>query len=173
MIRVEDIGGVDTGWDNGSLFSNEGIKLYELVRKLKPNVIVEVGAWVGCSTSYLACAVRDNGSGKVISIDITKGAGSQLADELKKFVEFRCENALEYKPQEKIDFVFEDGAHTWGFTESIAKRYKASMCFVSHDYMHRTCQETVYEEFNKVLGFADEIFFEPPSDCGLGIKYFK
>lgn len=170
MIKPEEIGGVDTGWKTGSLFSNEGMRLYNLVRELKPKVIVEVGAWEGCSTSYLACGVRDNGFGKVISIDITKGAGSQLAEELKHFVEFRCKNALEYVPKEKIDFVFEDGSHLTGFTESIAERYKASMVFVSHDYCHRTCF-AVTSEFDKVFGKPDEIFFEPPSDCGLAIKY--
>ena len=50
MIKPEEIGGVDTGWKTGSLFSNEGMKLYNLVRELKPKVIVEVGAWEGCST---------------------------------------------------------------------------------------------------------------------------
>lgn len=174
MINPKDIGGVDTGWKSGSLFSNEGMYLYNLVRILKPKIIVEVGAWEGCSTSYLACGVRDNGFGKVISIDITKGAGSKLPDELKAFVEFRCKDALKYIPEEEIDFVFEDGSHLFGFTESIAKRYKAKQVFISHDYFHKSLfGENVSHEFDKVFGLPDEIFFEAPSDCGLAIKYFK
>ena len=42
---------------------------------------------------------------------------------------------------------------------------------VCHDYAHWDCVKTVKNDFNKVFGKPDELFYEKPSDCGLAIKY--
>lgn len=171
---VEQLGGYHpddsiSKWGCGSMFAHEGLKLYDLVRKHKPEIIVEVGSWEGCSTSYLASAVRDNGKGKVISIDFKKDAGKYMPDDLREFVEFRTKDALKYTPPEKIDFLFEDGSHNTGFTKNILTRYKAPIV-VCHDYLHPShCLETVHDEMNEVLGGVTEIHHKPPYSCGLGI----
>lgn len=157
-------------WPCGSIFENEGKRLYDLVRDMKPDLIVEVGAHFGCSTTHMAYALKDNGKGKIISIDVNEGSHSLLPDELKKYVEIVHADALTYPVPENIDILFEDGAHTYGFTKKILERYPAKTVVV-HDYKHRTCQNTVKVEFDKVLGAPDEIFFEPPTDCGLAIKF--
>ena len=51
-------------WPGGSVWEEEGRLLYGLVRALKPEVIVEIGSLVGCSTSHLALACRRNGRGR-------------------------------------------------------------------------------------------------------------
>ena len=158
-------------WPCGSIFENEGIKLYELVRTHKPELIVEIGGHFGCSTSYLAYGVKDNKKGKVISIDINASSHKLLPKELSEYVEIIHKDATNFEPPKDIDMLFEDGAHTYGFTENILKRYKSKIV-ICHDYFHRGCKNTVKAEWDAVIGKPDETYFEAPSDCGLAIKYF-
>ena len=161
-------------WPSGSIFENEGKRLYDLVRKLKPLLIVEIGGFVGCSTSWMAKAIRDNKKGKIISIDNNVHAGewSLIPEELREFVEQRTADAFTCDVPEKIDMVFEDGMHSPWFTKKIIQRFKPSMAFVSHDYCHKSDPGyNVKREFDEMLGEPDEVFFEKPSDCGLAIKY--
>ncbi|MET9551410.1 class I SAM-dependent methyltransferase [Streptomyces sp. NPDC006645] len=52
--------------------SAEGGKLlYNLVRAARPATVVEFGTSFGISTLYLAAAVRDNGTGRVISSELS------------------------------------------------------------------------------------------------------
>lgn len=52
--------------------SAEGGKLlYSLIRAARPATVVEFGTSFGISTLYLAAAVRDNGSGRVISSELS------------------------------------------------------------------------------------------------------
>ena len=53
--------------------------------------------------------------------------------------------------------MLEDGAHTTGFTKRVLEETKAKVVAV-HDYLHRTCIETVQEEALSVLGEPDEVF---------------
>ena len=178
-INISNLGGyhpdaTQAKWPMGSIFENEGKRLYDLIRKEKPLLIVEIGGYYGCSTSWLAKAVRDNKKGKVISIDNNShhGEWSMVPDELKEFVEFRAEDALFCDVPKDIDMVFEDGEHSPWFTKKIANRFKPSMVFVSHDYMHNSqVGRNVKADFDEILGKPDEIYFEKPSDCGLAIKF--
>jgi len=47
-----------------------GQLLYTLVRAIRPATVVEFGTSFGISTLYLAAAVRDNGTGRVISTEL-------------------------------------------------------------------------------------------------------
>ncbi|MEU7588854.1 class I SAM-dependent methyltransferase [Micromonospora sp. NPDC049230] len=48
-----------------------GQLLYNLVRAVRPATVVEFGTSFGISTLYLAAAVRDNGTGRVISTELS------------------------------------------------------------------------------------------------------
>src|SRR5215213_2331444 len=48
-----------------------GELLYNLVRAIRPATVVEFGTSFGISTLYLAAAVRDNGTGRVISTELS------------------------------------------------------------------------------------------------------
>jgi predicted O-methyltransferase YrrM len=48
-----------------------GRLLYALVRAARPGTVVEFGTSLGISTLYLAAAVRDNGSGRVVSTELS------------------------------------------------------------------------------------------------------
>jgi predicted O-methyltransferase YrrM len=65
--------------------SAEGGKLlYALVRSARPQTVVEFGTSFGISTIYLAAAVTDNGTGHVVSTELSarkvKAARSNLAE---------------------------------------------------------------------------------------------
>ena len=47
-----------------------GRLLYALIRASRPSTVVEFGASFGISTIHLAAAVRDNGTGRVISTEL-------------------------------------------------------------------------------------------------------
>ncbi|GAA0362258.1 class I SAM-dependent methyltransferase [Actinoallomurus spadix] len=49
-----------------------GTLLYNLVRAVRPATVVEFGMSFGISTLYLAAAVRDNGTGRVFTTELSK-----------------------------------------------------------------------------------------------------
>jgi predicted O-methyltransferase YrrM len=59
----------------GSLDPVEGALLYGIVRTLQPDVAVETGTASGISTTYLLAALRRNGRGRLVSIDLPFEAG--------------------------------------------------------------------------------------------------
>jgi predicted O-methyltransferase YrrM len=62
----------------GSVDPSEGALLYGLVRALRPATVVETGTASGISTTYLLAALRRNGAGRLISIDLPFEAGIGL-----------------------------------------------------------------------------------------------
>jgi len=44
-------------------------ELYRIVRKTKPELVVEVGTGIGCSTAFIAKALIENGKGRVITLE--------------------------------------------------------------------------------------------------------
>ena len=90
--------------------------LYNLVRTQGSRTVVEFGMSFGISTIHLAAAVRDNGSGRVITTELDAGkvrrATSHLAEAgLLDVVEIRHGDALETLRdlEGPVDLVFLDG----------------------------------------------------------------
>lgn len=52
---------------------DESLKYYTLVRKFEPEVLVETGVYSGVSTTSILAALRENGHGKLYSIDNSEG----------------------------------------------------------------------------------------------------
>jgi predicted O-methyltransferase YrrM len=168
----------DDGWPIGSIWAHEGQKLYDIVKKQKPLLVVEIGAYWGCSTTWIAKAllenILENKKGKLISIDngsMGVDPWSLVPDTLKKVIEFRKADCFKTKVPEKIDILFEDGSHEPGFTEKALKRFKAKTVIV-HDYGHFIVGPVIQEDFKKVLGEPDEVVnVDHQHNCGLAIKY--
>lgn len=59
-----------------------GRLLYSLIRTGRPETVVEFGTSFGISTIYLAAAVADNGSGKVISAELNLAKAASAAANL-------------------------------------------------------------------------------------------
>ncbi|WP_406147729.1 O-methyltransferase [Streptomyces sp. NBC_01012] len=93
-----------------------GKLLYNLVRATKPSVVVEFGTSYGISTLHLAAAVRDNGTGRVITTEMngTKAAAARdtfAATGLDDVITVLEGNALETLAElrQPVDFLFLDG----------------------------------------------------------------
>lgn len=95
-----------------------GEVLYALTLAARPKLIVEFGASLGCSTIYLASALRDLGAGSLLSTELlpekARRAVENLADcGLDDLVEIRVGDALSTLTalDTKIDVLFLDGSN--------------------------------------------------------------
>jgi predicted O-methyltransferase YrrM len=95
-----------------------GHLLYTLARSVKAKSIVEFGTSFGVSTIYLACALRDQGKGRVITTEFIAEKAAQAKKNfavagLDEWVEVRVGDARESLKDplpEEIDLIFLDGA---------------------------------------------------------------
>jgi O-antigen biosynthesis protein len=163
-------------WPGGSVWEVEGKLLYALVRALKPEVLVEIGSLVGCSTSHLALACCRNGQGKVYAVDPAADF-SRLSPSLLPYIVPVKEDVFAWTPPEGIDFVFEDGAHTPGFTRESLKRLisalKPGAAVLCHDVCQSQFGNQIAAEFAEVMGDEAKSMLISPSDCGLGYAVRK
>jgi predicted O-methyltransferase YrrM len=67
----------NTGRITGRNGYDEGLRLYRLLRELRPEVAVETGVCNGVSTAFLLLALEDNGAGELHSIDLPEVAGEE------------------------------------------------------------------------------------------------
>jgi predicted O-methyltransferase YrrM len=153
---VEDnVGGRNTGWPAMSLFADEGRILYALVRALKPDVCVEVGVANGASSTHILAALSKNKKGHLYSYDIeTDGIGSAVPDELRdRWTLTTGVDALVVDYPDKVDFVFEDGSHTYEFTTAIYRIIQKMnpKVMLTHDYH----THLVYPDFKVHKAFVE------------------
>jgi len=177
-------------WPMGSLWGVEGQILYALVRALKPQRVVQIGGWGGCSAMHLALACKDNGSGQVVSVDNgSEGAahGSLITDDLKPFIELvNADGAtwLAAQPDASVDLLFEDASHATELVRAIAglalTKVQPGGVMVNHDAAHdfayvgggQRVPSPVGWQIREGLAQA-HVYFRPyliePSDCGLSV----
>ncbi len=111
-----------------------GQLVYEFVRKVQPDKVLELGFAHGTSSCYIAAAMQENGKGKLTTID-NKSARDRTPDifslmektglgdfiepvftersynwELMKMLE---RNSSDGRIEAQFDLVFIDGGHTW------------------------------------------------------------
>lgn len=93
-----------------------GRLLYVLIRAKRPKTVVEVGTSFGVSAIHVACALRDNQQGCLISAELSQVKAAAAAENLKSvglsdLVEIRCGNAFEVlkNAAASIDILFLDG----------------------------------------------------------------
>jgi predicted O-methyltransferase YrrM len=87
--------------------------LRTLVTTIKPELIVETGAFLGVSTIWLAEGLKRNGFGKIISCEfdpvVFAKAKEKIAQSgLSEWIELRNESSLEMKVEGTIDLLFSD-----------------------------------------------------------------
>jgi Methyltransferase domain len=70
----------NTGRVTGRDGYDEGLRLYKLLRDLRPEVAVETGVCNGVSTAFLLLALEDNGTGTLHSIDLPEIAGEEYEE---------------------------------------------------------------------------------------------
>jgi predicted O-methyltransferase YrrM len=70
-----------------------GRLLYALVRATRPGTVVEFGMSLGISAIHLAAAVRDNGSGRVVTTELS---AAKVAKAKKTFAETGLDDPVEF-----------------------------------------------------------------------------
>lgn len=77
-----------------------------------------------------------------------------------------------WEPADEVDFLFEDGAHTPGFTKRVLQHLRPRLMpgatILCHDYHHRQFGMHIVQEFTEVFGDQTRGVLIAPSDCGLG-----
>jgi len=162
-------------WPAGCLYEVEGKVLYALTRILQPEVIVEIGSSIGCSTSHLALACLRNGKGTVYAVDPNSRLEDLDPTLLPHIVPVKQDVFL-WTPPEKVDFLFEDGSHEPGFTEEALRHFLPFLApgaaILSHDYHHFRVGEQIAPGFLAALGEDTGSCLITPSECGLGYARF-
>lgn len=114
--------------------------LYLATRELRPRVIVETGVWYGWSSAAMLQGLHDNGSGKLVSVDLpptdhkaqwqdghevecglfsrSDSVGSSVPPELKDRWELRLGDALQVLPEilareAPVSMFVHDSLHTY------------------------------------------------------------
>lgn len=174
-------------WPVGSLWSVEGALLYALTRIIQPELVIEIGTHLGCSTTHFAAALKANGKGKVISIDTAKSidlhgtgiyaVGELIQDDLRDYVELVnadgvafVQNALGYGA---AAIIYEDADHSSETTRAVwtagSGKLAAGGFLISHDACHFLVGEDIW------LGVMQSGTQNPhrhliePSDCGVAL----
>lgn len=95
-----------------------GRVLYALTLALRPSLVVEFGTSLGCSTIYLASALRDVGGGSIISTELLAQKASRALENLVRagladLVEVRVGDALSTLADldARVDLLFLDGSN--------------------------------------------------------------
>ena len=87
--------------------------LRTLITTVKPELVVETGAFLGVSTLWIAEGLKRNGFGKIISCELdpvvfAKAQEKIASSELSAWIELRNESSLEMKIEGTIDLLFSD-----------------------------------------------------------------
>jgi predicted O-methyltransferase YrrM len=180
----DQIGGVDTGWYNGSLWSAEGKVLYALARALNVQRAVEFGTWRGCSATHIAQALADAPRaerGLLECVDIWEGAGGDIPDALRPYIRQTFLGMVEFaidaaKGGAQYELIFEDGPHD---AESVSAIWTLAPTLlmpggviVSHDALHDSAGPHVRAGI-EAAGFAPVYVSVGGSDCGLAVWRFN
>jgi len=103
-------------WKNfgnkGSVLVEEAFLLYSLVRMSKPKFVLDCGTWMGMSAAWMAEGLRDNGFGRIVTVehhDAAVVAASMFFEQAGyEEIELVHRKIEDYTPPEPIDFLMLD-----------------------------------------------------------------
>lgn len=93
-----------------------GRTLYSVILAVKPELVVETGASLGVSSSYILSALHENKKGQLISVDVEKQAGEIVDDRLRHLWDLKIGKSQDVLPIldiDKIDVFFHDSDHSY------------------------------------------------------------
>ena len=116
---------------------------YLLLRATKPAAVVELGTFHGWSTSWILSALRDNGSGHLLSFDlidnVVRNVPGELAEGRWTFVQGDIKETVQQVPTD-TGYLFVDAAHTGRFArwylDHLFPRVPAGSLVSVHDVYH-------------------------------------
>jgi cephalosporin hydroxylase len=148
------------------------VMLYALVRGLRPERVLEVGARWGGGARIISAALQESGFGKAIGIDPEPKNFRPSPEDLHH----RYELMAGYSPQDvpaavaklggKIDFAFIDAMHTHDHVFADFNAVIPHMAAGGHVLLHDTFHVGINTAIEKVLQ-ANPAF----SDCGFLTRY--
>jgi predicted O-methyltransferase YrrM len=174
-------------WPTGSIWGVEGQILYALIRALKPDSVLELGTYHGCSATHILAALKANGKGTLVCVDNGSNApyapaiGHLIPDELRDIVTLIDRDVVEYVQDttQSYDFIFEDAMHSPAQVEAIWSAAVRGLLnpggvMVSHDAMHFLVGDDVLRGIGEALVSVPTsdwpyTYLTEPSDCGLAI----
>lgn len=165
----------DRRWPLGSVYEVEGQTLYALVRAMKPEHVIEIGTWHGCSAAHILAAMAANGKGQLTSVDPSPFAGDQIPNDLRsrwELVNGYGQIYMEYQ-RPNAEIVFEDGPHDTEETAHIlevAHDVVRPRIILSHDGMHPGVGPKIRKAYERVFGKDYRTLLIDPSDAGLAYK---
>ena len=85
----------------------------QLVRTIKPRLVVETGTHLGITAEAIGQALRDNGFGRLVTCEIDPTLFSEVRERIEQaglgpFVDVRNISSLKLTVHSKIDFLFSD-----------------------------------------------------------------
>jgi len=180
----DTVGGWDNGqgrWPLGSIWSVEGRVLYALTRALRPEFVIEIGVYHGCSTTHFARALRANGQGTIIGIDPNAHEiphlGDAIPSDLWDIIELVSADGPSWieneMPEGMLTLLFEDADHASETTRRVWRSAAAKLApgsiIVSHDATHFLVGADVRRGI--LESGVPNFWISPlePSDCGLGL----
>ena len=114
----------DKLWMFRSLMYCDAEVLYTLITKFKPQSILELGRYIGMSAKVMALAIRDNGSGSIISVDLASVRKQLVLDdddlEIVEMITMEETEYLKNVPDNTFDMVFEDTNHAADLIAAVA-----------------------------------------------------
>ena len=95
------------------------LTLYATVRAFVPHLVVETGTGAGAASVYILAAMRENGNGRLVSIDATsepENVARLVPDSLRSRMQLVTGHSLDVLPRlnlEGLDFFLHDSEHSY------------------------------------------------------------
>ncbi|MDV3293766.1 MAG: class I SAM-dependent methyltransferase [Nitrososphaerales archaeon] len=106
--------------------------LYAITRVLQPTTVVETGTWWGLSSACVLQAMKANGRGRLISIDIDSGSGGAIPRELRDAWQLVVGPSSQRLPAlleslRRVDMFIHDSEHSY---ENMMREFTTAWPFI-------------------------------------------
>lgn len=146
---------------------DEASYLWKVITQRRPGKILEVGRWLGGSTTLICSAASQYEGGEVVSVDLKVKAPNYALDSLieKHLQRLGLNNfklfvgsSFDFDPGMSIDLVFIDGDHSY---EGAKKDFKNAMKYLSTGgdiLFHDSCETRPFATYHdQVAKLMDEV----------------
>ena len=165
-------------YKSGGISYNDGVLLYTLVKSLQPKTVVELGTFIGISGRFIVSALDLNEQTFTTVDESTDEIMTMLHDNpigfwIKQFADditMITDNAPDYLatlPDNSIDFLFEDTAHTYELTKAICTQLPRVMKRNGFVAFHDSLMTPMVEAFKELGMYDSMLFMFPYSSLGI------
>lgn len=153
---------------------NHGRVIYSLIRSIRPNVVLEIGAFRGYTSAWISQALKDNSRGQLFIIDnfSLDNSPAELHNNLVSldlsrnvFINHGDSKDPNLWP-DMVDVAIVDGNHSYDYAKSdiMMAVERGACCIILHDTISWWGPRKIVEE-----GIAGYNMIEFPHDQGLAI----